>query len=420
MSSEEVGLKDIDARIFPAAMSALVSMDPPDACSRFTKASTAPDGSVSLYMRTTGERKCPLGNIHCSNNFYVRATKQGLLWYKCLGSVCIESKSFRIGRWIDPFEHAQNLNEVSVKALDDKEYLQYFNRFFALVKLDKPVFVEFHYDARGRMIRYNERTLKATRECLGSCKEAFKPWYVHPQKRRYDTIVYEPDATKVKPYELNSFIDIRVELENDVQSLATADMTVIEPVLWHICEILCRRKAEFYEYLVRWIALPLQKRGQRTTTLVCINGDQGTGKGIVFNQLLGLGIYGEHTYVQIKNADHLLGKFNNMTARKLFVNLDEAKSSGGAFRDSERLLKNVITEPRTTLEKKGLDSIDINNYANYVLTTNSEVPLKVESTDRRYAIIRASNSKCGDLAYLRTWPRNAMTQRLCYTSTSTC
>lgn len=398
MTSEEIGLKDLDTRIFPAAMSALVSMDPPDACSRFTKASTAPDGSVSLYMRTNGERKCPLGNLHCSNNFYVRATMQGLLWYKCLGSVCIETEQFRIGRWIDPFEHAQDLSMVGVKALDDKEYLKYFNKFFALVKADRPVFMEFHYDERGRVVRFNERTLKATREIVAPCKEAFEAWHLHPEKRQYDEIVYEPNPVKVKPYQLNTYIDIRVEREHDVSALAEADMEIVQPILWHIEHILCRGDAEFYNYLLRWIALPLQQRGERTTTLVCINGDQGTGKGLVFDELIGNGIYGDMAYVQVKNADDLLGKFNNLTARRLLINLDEPRSFGGCFKDNGTL-KNIITESRTTLERKGLDSVSISNYASYILTTNSEVPLKIESTDRRYAVIKASGEKCGDLDY---------------------
>lgn len=202
MTSEEVGLEDIDSRIFPKAMSALVSMDPPDACSRFTKASIAPDGSVSLYMRTNGEHKCPLGNVHHSNNFFVRATKQGLLWYKCLGSVCIESEQFKIGRWIDPFENVQDFNMVGVKALDNKEYLRYFNRFFALVKADRPVFVEFHYDFKGRLIRFNERTLKATRDIVAPCAKAFNAWHLHPEKRQYDEIIYEPNPSKAKPYQI--------------------------------------------------------------------------------------------------------------------------------------------------------------------------------------------------------------------------
>ena len=400
MTSEEVGLENIDSRIFPAAMSALVSMDPPDSCSTFSKASVGTDGSVSLYMATQGERKCTLGNVHCSNNFYVRASRDGLLWYRCLGSVCLESDQFKIGRWIDPFEQSlcNSFNMVNASALDKREYVKYFNKFFALVKSDHPVFVEFHYDDRARLVRFNERTLKATREIVAPCKEAFEAWHLNAEKRQYDMIVYEPDPAKVKSHQLNTFVEIRVELEHDVPALAEPDMAIIQPILWHMEHILCRGDPDFYNYLLHWIALPLQKRGERVTTLVCINGDQGTGKGLIFDQLLGKGIYGESTYVQVVNTENLLGKFNNITARRLFINLDEARSFGGAFKDSETL-KNLVTEPATTLERKGLDAISINNYANYLLTTNSDVPLKIESTDRRYAVIRASSDKCGDLDY---------------------
>ncbi|KAK9793460.1 hypothetical protein WJX73_000505 [Symbiochloris irregularis] len=403
VTNEAVGFEGIDSRIYPAAMSALLVMDPPDSTSWCRKATMTPsDGSVSLHMRTRGERKCPQGESHHSNNFYIRATRQGLLLYKCLGSVCIESPQLKIGRWIDPFNDLQSLDMVHVKTLEKNEYLRYFNRFFAVVKSDRPVFVQFHYNSRGKLVRYNERTLAATREIMAPCKAAFEAWHFHPEKRQYDEIVYEPDPSMVAPDKLNTFVDLKVELENDVHNLPAVDMGVIGPVLWHIEQILCRGHSDFYQYLLRWMALPLQRPGERTETMPCINGDQGSGKGLIFNQLLGRGIYGDHTYVQVKNAtDDLLGKFNHLTARRRFIMIDEIKSFGDAFKQSETL-KNLITEPRTTLQRKGLDSVDINNYANYFLATNAEVPLKVEGSDRRYACIRASNAKCGDLDYFKS------------------
>lgn len=111
--------------------------------------------------------------------------------------------------------------------------------------------------------------------------------------------------------------------------------------------------------------------------------------------------------MQVKNADDLLGKFNHLTARRLLVNLDEARSFGGAFKDHDTL-KNLITEPNTTLERKGLDSVSISSYANYVLTTNSDVPVKIESTDRRYAVIGASSEKCGDLEYFERFAKQCI------------
>ena len=406
MTNGAVGLTGIDSRIYPAAMSALLNMDPPDITSWCRTATLNPcNASISLHMRTRGERKCPLGEAHTSNNFYITATKQGVLLYKCLGSVCIETAPFKIGRWIDPFDNLQGLDMVQVTTLEEKEYLKYFNRFFAMVKADKASFLQFHYDSRGRLVRYNERSLLATREIMAPCKVAFEAWHANPEKRQYDQIVYEPNPSMVKPHELNTYLDIKVVLESDVNKLQSADMNIIGPVLWHIEHVLCRGHSEFYQYLLRWMALPLQLPGERTETMVCVNGDQGSGKGLIFNQLLGRGVYGDHTYVQVKNAtDDLLGKFNHLTARRLLVMIDEIKSFGDAFKYSETL-KNIITEPRTTLQRKGIDSVDINNYANYVLATNCEVPLKVDSSDRRYACIRASNAKCGDLDYFKELTR---------------
>ena len=275
--------------------------------------------------------------------------------------------------------------------------LSYFNRFFALVHLNRPVIYEFHYDAENRRTRFNERTIKATSDLMLDCKTQYKVWQEDAEKSRYQAVIYNPDESKVKSWELNTFIDIRVELEHSIAHLQR-DSDIIQPILWHIEHILCNGNLDFFQYLLKWMALPLQQRGAKTEVLVCITGDQGTGKGLIFDHLLGQGIYGNTNYVHVEDADKLLGRFNSLTARKLFVYLDEVKSYGNTFKEADKL-KALITETTTTLEVKGLDACTISNYTNYIMATNHDVPLRIESSDRRYAVVRASSAKCGDFKY---------------------
>ena len=77
-NAKSLGLDNIDSRILPAIESALAAMDPSDTTSRFSKAAILENGTVSMYMRTVRERKCPHGNHHTSNNFYVPSARRSL------------------------------------------------------------------------------------------------------------------------------------------------------------------------------------------------------------------------------------------------------------------------------------------------------------------------------------------------------
>ena len=403
--AEQLGVADIDPRIMPAVEAALAAMEPSDTTSGFHRFTRFPDGTVSIYMKTVGERKCPYGSVHTSNNFFVHATKQGVLRYRCLGSLCREEPIKKIGMWFDSVCSGNAFDARIVVTFDLKtekqRILDYYNRFFALVHLNKPVIFEFQHDDLGRRISFNERSIRATQELMMDCKAWFKIWQEAAEKSRFRQVVYEPNNNIVKMDQLNTFIDIRAELENDMTLLEEPDIKLIEPILWHIEHILCNGNKEFFYYLIRWMALPLQHRGQKTEVLVCITGDQGTGKGLVFNHLLGEGVYGKQNYTHVEDADKLLGRFNSLTARKLYVYLDEVKSYGNTFKEADKM-KALITETTSTVEVKGLDACTISNHTNYIMATNHDVPLRIESSDRRYAVIRASSEKCGDYLYFNT------------------
>ena len=401
-TAEQLGVADIDPRIMPAVEAALAAMEPSDTTSCFHRFTRFQDGTVSIYMKTVGERKCPYGSVHTSNNFYVHATRQGLLRYRCLGSLCREEAAKKIGTWFDSVANGDAFDARIVVTFDLKtekqRILDYYNRFFALVHLNKPVVFEFQHDQLGRRVSFNERSIRSTQELMMDCKAHFKIWQEAAEKSRFRYVVYEPNDDVVKVDQLNTFIDIRAELENDMAMLEEADTELIQPILWHIEHILCNGNKEFFYYLIRWMALPLQPRGQKTEVLVCITGDQGTGKGLVFNHLLGQGVYGKQNYTHVEDADKLLGRFNSLTARKLFVYLDEVKSYGNTFKEADKM-KALITETTSTVEVKGLDACTISNHTNYIMATNHDVPLRIESSDRRYAVIRASSEKCGDYTY---------------------
>ena len=64
----------------------------------------------------------------------------------------------------------------------------------------------------------------------------------------------------------------------------------------------------------------------------------------------------------IENIDGITKNFNSHLTNKLFIYGDEINANAKKVSDK---LKQVITRPTQNLEKKGIDSIEIDDYSNY-------------------------------------------------------
>ena len=58
-----------------------------------------------------------------------------------------------------------------------------------------------------------------------------------------------------------------------------------------------------------------------------------------------------------------------------------------------------------------MDELNINDYSNYMITTNNSWSIKVEATDRRYAIFKCSSHRRGDYKYFEKL-NNSLTKKL--------
>ena len=62
-------------------------------------------------------------------------------------------------------------------------------------------------------------------------------------------------------------------------------------------------------------------------------------------------------------------------------------------------IKSKLTQKNTIKETKGIDQIEIESWANYILTSNNPNPIQEEKGDRRLIYFEVNNSKCGDEEY---------------------
>ena len=138
-----------------------------------------------------------------------------------------------------------------------------------------------------------------------------------------------------------------------------------------------------YEWILKWLAYPLQNPGAKMATALVIHGPQGTGKSRFFEAVAK--IYGRYSVVIGQEA--LEDKFNaDWVSAKLFVIGDEVQARSEMYHSKNRL-KSYITSPTVRVNPKNLPARQEKNHMNLVFLSNEVMPLVLERDDRRYVVI---------------------------------
>jgi hypothetical protein len=146
-----------------------------------------------------------------------------------------------------------------------------------------------------------------------------------------------------------------------------------------------------YERFLDWMAFIVQKR-ERTEVAWLVYGGQGTGKGVVYEQIMAP-LIGEANSGSVTVKD-ISEKFTDLTDNKLLLLIDEVsqKDIDGASGFNNRI-KNWITQPRRSQRSFRSTPTETLNYLNIYLASNEHVPLRLEAGDRRFNVAPPQSEK---------------------------
>ncbi len=140
---------------------------------------------------------------------------------------------------------------------------------------------------------------------------------------------------------------------------------------------------EVYEWVLRWLAYPLQHPGAKLHSAIVVHGPQGTGKSRFF-EAYGK-IYGEYSLVLNQGA--IEDKFNaDWTERKLFIVADEIVARSDMYHLKNQL-KGFITGEWVRVNPKNVAAHRERNHMNLVFLSNEKQPVVLENDDRRHLVI---------------------------------
>lgn len=202
-------------------------------------------------------------------------------------------------------------------------------------------------------------------------RDKYKSWMQSPRRRMVMGLKFEP-GQDVGPDYVNLFEGWGIEP-------VAGDCSLLLEHVMH----LCGGRQEEADWLLNWLAYPLQFPGTKMASAVLVHGAEGTGKSITFSDVMGR-IYGDH-HITIGQAQ-LESSFTEWQSRRLFATAEEVVSR------TERshykgMLKHLVTGQTLQIDQKHMSLREETNHMNMVFLSNSTQPLELDIGDRRFMVL---------------------------------
>jgi putative DNA primase/helicase len=153
---------------------------------------------------------------------------------------------------------------------------------------------------------------------------------------------------------------------------------ILLQLLQHQCSTEAGLAAQqLYDWVIKWLAYPLQHLGAKMQTAILMHGPQGTGKGRFFEAYAR--IFGDYSVVLDQAA--LEDKFNSdWQERKLFILADEIVARADMYHIKNRL-KNFVTGEWVRVNPKNVAAHRERNHMQIVFLSNEKQPLVLENDE---------------------------------------
>lgn len=168
----------------------------------------------------------------------------------------------------------------------------------------------------------------------------------------------------------------------------------VEPFLTYLKHVVCSDDEGLFQWILMWVADIFQNTASKPGTALVLVGSQGAGKSMLMEKVL-RPIIGAPHFMKVSTTEKLGSKFNSHMAAKIVIQGEEVINTRRKA-DSEAL-KDAVTSETRTVELKGKDSFEMDDFSRYCFTSNHEDnAVNVDNDDRRYTIAKVNQ----EYAYL--------------------
>lgn len=153
-------------------------------------------------------------------------------------------------------------------------------------------------------------------------------------------------------------------------------------------------------YFRDWLAHSVRYPGQRINATVLLRSEHGVGKGFLAETLLP-GLLGKSSVGTVALGD-VVGQFNDALVGKTLIVIDEVYKNPES---TVNTLKSIQGNKTITLRRKHIPDTTVDNFLNFIITSNDHFPLPLEQEDRRFwvpAFITHKESKKETMLFINT------------------
>ena len=223
----------------------------------------------------------------------------------------------------------------------------------------------------------------------------YEHWLKSDNRKMVDlhNIWFDPSGTK-RPKDGGDYINTYTGLNITpitADEIGMSDAHINEPMLLSMClpiynllEHLCGDDQHALDWVINWLAIPLQRPGTKLDTALIVHGHiQGAGKSLLFDRIMSR-IYGD--YLLTLGQGQLDSQYNDWVEGKLFAVFEEIFQGRDRY-SNMGMIKQLITGSNIYINKKFMSGWTADNHVNTIFLSNELQPLSLDETDRRHVVL---------------------------------
>jgi len=220
----------------------------------------------------------------------------------------------------------------------------------------------------------------------------------------YNRIVYNPKMDH-KESEFNTWFPF---VSNN--PCKDDDYSKLDELIDFIKEVVCYNDNEKFIWLISYIKEMIMFPWRKTKIALLLRStEQQVGKGVFCNFLQRM-VFGTHCSGTITGFSQITQRFNSVLMNKQLLVIDELPSTRSEFYSNFDILKNLITEPTISIEKKGIEPFSMDSFVNIICCSNNSKPLHIEQDDKRWQVFEINPKYKGVASYWDNLVNNVMTE----------
>lgn len=194
-------------------------------------------------------------------------------------------------------------------------------------------------------------------------------------------LIFDPTSTTrvdAKAHFVNTFE--RSEYMKRAPKKVRLIPSICHKVMWHALG----EDQDLFDHFINWLACIVQFRCMTKTAWV-LHGTQGTGKGLLMNNILRPILGAKQTAA--RRMEEFNEPYNHFMKNTLLVFVDEVQTK--ALNNEQGViakLKNFITEPMVPIRAMYSGAVECENFTNWIFASNKSDPVTIDMEDRRFNV----------------------------------